>query len=181
MNINDTLEIVKDVFGLAKSDDKEKLFKILYYADDEQIYNDLWKCTSIGIIKNNSFYATERDTTDDEFQWLHETLIERGLDAINDLDRTNPRLLIEIDCPPLDKNHETLKEVATEGEISYLLENNLIEEQHITNLPDEYKFEKETHYFLFPDGLIVILNPQVEPQAGWNGEFADWTELTGEK
>lgn len=73
---------------------------------------------------------------------------------------------------------KTLKEVATEGEITYLLENNLIEERHITNLPDEYKFDKETHYFLFSDGLIVVLNPQVEPDAGWNGEFAVWTHLT---
>lgn len=71
---------------------------------------------------------------------------------------------------------KTLKKVASKGEIKYLLRYKLIKRRHIREVPIRYKFDG-AHNFLFEDGLIVIINPQVEPQAGFDKELFDWESI----
>jgi hypothetical protein len=63
---------------------------------------------------------------------------------------------------------KTLQDIATNGEIAHLINNDLILEKHITEEPSEVRelSDKETEVE-FSDGLVVTIYDTVEPIAGW--------------
>jgi len=62
----------------------------------------------------------------------------------------------------------TLTDVASEGTIKYLIENDLITEEHATKIPAEIReiSDGETEVE-FSDGLLVTIYDSVEPIAEW--------------
>lgn len=133
---------------------------------------------SIADVENCTFWESHFENPQESYDDL--TSFEHGWEIVADEDGIRKD---KMGCAAMeafgikgDPTLTTLKEVASEGELKYLLENNLIKEEHVTNTPDDYKFDG-AHNFLFSDGLIVVVNPQVEPQAGFDGEFAEWENI----
>jgi hypothetical protein len=65
---------------------------------------------------------------------------------------------------------KTLRDLASEQEIAYLIKNDLIIEKYVDEAPEMIKgLSDGTNEIYYNDGLIVTIYPNVEPSAEWEG------------